>query len=186
VNIDHCNTYYKIGIHKNEYSPESLGKHRAPNQAGKTPQPVKRMSFVYSCYTNEENSGKEYLIDLNNFFFMSMKKCDMNPIGSLLLEYLKDNTEGLYKHLMKDDKNEDLVAKKITQNINQHFSGGYNLHWKDTLNHWLVDFNIIHILKHPMGYKSWSEVPMKERELCNRSHNGKDPLPDWNINQEKY
>ncbi len=112
------------------------------------------MSFVYSCDTNEENSGKEGLIDLINFFFMSMKKHEMNPIGPLLLEYLKDNTEGLCKHLMKDDKNENLVAKKITQDINQNFFGGYNLHQKDTLNHWLVDFDIIQILKHPIGYTS--------------------------------
>jgi hypothetical protein len=74
---------------------------------------------------------------------MSMKKRDMNLIGLLLLEYLKDNTEGLHKHLMKDDKNKDLVTKKITQDIDQHFSSGYNLHWKDTLNHWLVDSDII-------------------------------------------
>jgi hypothetical protein len=83
-------------------------------------------------------------------------------------------------------KNEDLVAKEITQDIKQHFYGGYNLHWRDTLNHWLMDFDIIRILKHPMGYTSLSEVPMKQRELCYRSFNGKDPLPDWKIDQEKY
>jgi hypothetical protein len=143
VNIDHCNTYYKIDIHKNEYGPESLWKCRSPNQAGRIPQPIKRMSFVYSCDTNEENAGKEGLIDLINFFFKPLKKHDIIPINPLLLEYLKNDTEGLYTHLMKDDKNEDLVAKKITQDINQHFSGGYNLHWKDTLNHWLLDFDII-------------------------------------------
>jgi hypothetical protein len=90
---------------------------------------------VYSCDTNEENAGNEGLIDLINFFFFSIKKHGMNSIGPLLLEYLEDNTEGLFKHLMKDGKTEDLVAKKITQDINQHFSGGCNLHWKDTLNH---------------------------------------------------
>ncbi len=129
VNIDHCNTYYKIGIRKNECGPKSIWKRCSPNQAGKTPQPVNRMSFVYSCDTNEENAGKEGLIDSMNFFFMPMKERDMNPIDPLLSEFLKDNTEGLYKHLMKDDKNEDLVAKNITQDIHQHFSGGYNLHW---------------------------------------------------------
>ncbi len=53
VNIDHCNTYYKIGICKNAYGPKNLWKYHSPNQAGKTPQPVNRMSFVYSCDTNE-------------------------------------------------------------------------------------------------------------------------------------
>jgi hypothetical protein len=68
MNIDHCNTYYKIGICKNEYGPKSQWKRYSPNQAGKTPQPVKRKSFVYSCNTNEENAGKEGLIDSINFF----------------------------------------------------------------------------------------------------------------------
>jgi hypothetical protein len=45
---------------------------------------------------------------------------------------------------MKDvNKSEDLVAEKITQDINQQFSGGYNIIWNDTLNHFLVDFDII-------------------------------------------
>jgi hypothetical protein len=53
--------------------------------------------------------------------FMSMKKCDNNPIGNLVLKDLKETAEGLYRHLMKGDtKNEDLVAEKITQDINQH------------------------------------------------------------------
>ncbi len=89
--IDHCNTYYMIGIRKNEHGPKSLWKQHFPNQAGKTLQPVKRMSLVYSYDTYEENAGKEGSIDLINFFFMSMKKPDMNPIGPLLLKYLKDN-----------------------------------------------------------------------------------------------
>jgi hypothetical protein len=59
-----------------------------------------------------------------------------------------------------DTKNEDLVAEKITQDINQHFSGGYNIIWNDTNNHFLVDFNIICILKDHIGYNSWSDIPM--------------------------
>jgi hypothetical protein len=44
---------------------------------------------------------------------------------------------------MKDGKHEDLVAEKITNNIDQHFSGSYTLHWNDSLNHWLVNYDII-------------------------------------------
>jgi hypothetical protein len=45
----------------------------------------------------------------------------MNQIGPPLLDYLKDSSVGLYKYLMKDGKHEDLVAEKITNNIDQHF-----------------------------------------------------------------
>jgi hypothetical protein len=118
---------------------------------------------------------------------MSMKKCDNYPIGNLVLEDLTENEEGLNRHLMKGDaKNEDSVAEKITQDINQHFSGGYNIIWNDTLNHFLVDFDIICILKNNIGYNSWSDVPMAQRELYHRGYNRKKTLPDWNVEQEVY
>ncbi len=85
-----------------------------------------------------------------------------------------------------DNKSEDLVAERITQDINQQFSGGYNIIWNDTLNHFLVDFDIIQILKNHIGYNSWSDVPMDQRELFYRSYNQKDTLPDWNIEEESY
>jgi hypothetical protein len=94
-------------------------------------------------YSND-NNNREGLVESIKFFFMSMKKCDNNPIGALILEDLKETAEGLYRHLMKgDNKSEDLVAGKIAQDINQHFSGGYNIIWNNTLNHFLVGFNII-------------------------------------------
>jgi hypothetical protein len=67
----------------------------------------------------------------------------MNPIGPLLLDYIKENSSGLYKFLMKVGKNEDLVAEKITNDIDQQFSGSYSLHWNYSLNHWLVNYDII-------------------------------------------
>jgi hypothetical protein len=109
---------------------------------------VKRLSFVYSS----ENNVREGLVESIKFFFMSMKKRDDNPIGNLVLRDLKVTAEGLYRHFMKGDtKNEDLVAEKITQDINQHFPGGYNIIWNDTLNHFLVDFNISCNLKNHIG-----------------------------------
>jgi hypothetical protein len=79
-----------------------------------------------------------------NFFFMSMKKRNDNPIGALILKDLKETAEGLYGHLMKgDNKSEDLVAEKITQDINQRFTGGYNIIWNNTINHFQVNFDII-------------------------------------------
>jgi hypothetical protein len=75
-------------------------------------------------------------------------------------------------------KNEDLVAEKITQDINQHFSGGYSIVWNDTLNHFLVDFNIIRILKNHIGYNSWSDVLMDQIEFCYRGYNQQNTLPD--------
>jgi hypothetical protein len=183
VNIDPCSTYYEIGIQKYEFGTKSKWKRRNSTDGCKQGAPVKRLSFVYS----NDNNDREGLVESIKFFFMSMKKRDNNPIGSLILKDLKETAEGLYRHLMKGgNKSEDLVAENITQDINQHFSGGYNIIWNDTLYHFLVDSNIIRILKNHIGYNSWCDVPMEQRELCYIGYNQKDTLPDWNIEQEGY
>jgi hypothetical protein len=87
--------------------------------------------------------AKTRLKDAIHFFLMVVKKQNMNLIGPLLLDYLKDSSLGLYKYLMKDGKHEDLVAEEIPNNNDQHFSGSYTLHWNDSLNHWLVNYDII-------------------------------------------
>jgi hypothetical protein len=121
INIDHCKTYYDIGICKHQFGSESLWKH-----AGETKSPVKKISFVYSYDTKiGDTAGKEELMDAIKFFFMSMKERVDNSIGPLLLDYLHEKVEKLYDYfLKKSNKNEDLATKKITRVIHQHFSGG--------------------------------------------------------------
>ncbi len=84
VNISHCKSYYEIGICMEEYGEDNLWKHHVSNDASKAGPPVKRDSFVYSCdtYDLKEETG---LKDAINFFFMVVKKRNMNPIGPLLL-----------------------------------------------------------------------------------------------------
>ncbi len=106
--------YYEIGIQKYEFGTESKWKHCNLTDGCKQGSPVKRLSFVYS---NDINN-REGLVETIKFFFMSMKTRDDNPIGAFILEDLKKTAEGLYRHLMKDDnKSENLVAEKITQDI---------------------------------------------------------------------
>ncbi len=65
---------------------------------------------------------------------------------------------------MKDKINEESVGETLTEDIHKHFRGGYNLIWSDWLNHCMVDYAIIHILKDYVEYSSWSDVPIKQRE----------------------
>ncbi len=99
---------------------------------------------MYSYDTKiRDTAGKEELMEAIKFFFMSMKECVDNPIGPLLLNHLHEKVERLYDYLVKNSKNEDLAAEKITRVIHQHFSGEYNIIWNDRLNHRLVDYDII-------------------------------------------
>jgi hypothetical protein len=92
VNIDHCYTYYEIGIQKYEFGIESKWKLCNSTDSRKKGAPVKRLSFVYSS----ENNNSEGLMESIKVFFMSMKKHDNNPIGNLVLKDLKETAEGLY------------------------------------------------------------------------------------------
>ena len=64
-----------------------------------------------------------------------MKKCDINPIGPLVIDYTKEHASSLYEYLLKKKLNEELVAKDITDDIDKHFRAGFVLHWDDRLNH---------------------------------------------------
>jgi hypothetical protein len=68
---------------------------RVSKDTSKTGPPVKSVSFVYSCDTNDLKKAKTGLMDAINLFFMVVKKQNMNPIGSFLLHYLKDSLLGL-------------------------------------------------------------------------------------------
>jgi hypothetical protein len=112
---------------------------------------------TYTCDTVNERNGKQGVIKAIKFLFMSMKKHKINPIGPFVLEYLKDHASALYKYLSKKKPNEELVAKDLTDYIDKHLSAGFVLHWDDCLNYWMVDYNIICILK---GYVDIHHGPM--------------------------
>ncbi len=76
-----------------------------------------------------------------------MKKHQSNPIGPLVLKHLKEHVEGLYTYLMRDNLSMDAVAKKITNDMDKKF-GVFIVKWNDSLNHCMVDYGIIRILRY--------------------------------------
>ncbi len=180
INIDHSSSFNDINIHKYEFGTESVWRRKEQSKT------TKRLSFVYACDTANKRNGKQGVIKTIKFLFMTMKKCEINPIGPLVLEYLKDHASALYEYLLKKKPNEELVTKDLTDDIDKHFHAGFVLHWDDCLNHWMVDYNIICILKGSVGYSSWTDVPTKQKELCYRNYNQNVTLPAWDIEQERY
>ena len=102
---------------------------------------------MYTCDTVNKRNGKQGVIEAIKFLFMSMKKHKINQIRPLVLEYLKDHALALYEYLMKKILNDELVAEDLTDDIDKHFCAGFALHWDDCLNHRMVDYDIICILK---------------------------------------
>ena len=58
IDIEHCETYYEINIHQNEFGSVSLWK-RVQKNNGKPPQNINILSFVYSCDTTDEKIEKQ-------------------------------------------------------------------------------------------------------------------------------
>jgi hypothetical protein len=133
-----------------------------------------------------EKIGKQDVSEAIKFFSMSMEKHDLNPIGPMDLEQIKNHVDGLYKGFMKDKIDKELVGETLTEETHKHFCGGYNLIWGNWLNWCMVDYDIICILKEYVGYSSWSNVPIKRRELCYQNANNKFNRPDWSVQQEKF
>ncbi len=98
----------------------------------------------------------------------------------------KQKQQSLYDYLLKKKPKEALFAKDITDDIDKHFRAGFVLHWDDCLNHWLVDCDIIRVLKGYVGYSSWTDVPTKQRGLCYKNYNQIVTLPECDIEQERY
>jgi hypothetical protein len=119
-------------------------------------------------------------------FFASMEFPRINPIGPLVIDFMKEHASSLYDYLLKKKPNEESVAEDITDDIDKHFRTGFVLHWDDRLNHWMVDYDIIRILKSYVGYSLWTDVPTKQRELCYKNYNQNMTLPEWDIEQERY
>ena len=116
---------------------------------GNQNQTIKQISFVYSCDIAKGDSiGKKGLCEAINFFFLSMKKRHSNPIGPLIVDYLKDQAQKLFQYFQKKyNNNEDSIAVKFNEDINKQYRGDYHINWKYYLNHWMVDYDIICILK---------------------------------------
>ena len=183
IDIGHCETYCEINIRQHEFGSESVWK-RVQKNNGKPPQTVKRLSFVYSCDTTEETIGKQGLNEALRFFCLSFKKRESNPVGPLILDHIKNHAEYLYKVIIRDKTTHDAYANKITDDMNKAF-GGIDVMWNDCLNHWMVDYDIIRVLKF-CGFSSWAELTTQQRELCFKDYSAKFNLPHWYIGQERY
>jgi hypothetical protein len=115
-----------------------------------------------------------------------MDKRDLNPIGPMVFEHLKNHDDGLYRYFMKDKTNKEPIGETLTEKMHKHFLCGCNLIWGDWLNLCMVDYDIICILKGYVGYSSWSDVPIKQREICYQNYNNKSIMPEWSVQQEKF
>jgi hypothetical protein len=103
-----------------------------------------------------------------------------------LLNYLKDHAEGLYRHVTERQQSSKSAEDTLTNDIDAQFQGGFTINTYARLNRFMADYDIICVLKSHVGYKSWDEVSITEREYCFKNYSPKSGLPMWNTFQENY
>ena len=87
---------------------------------------------------------------------------------------------------MNQHHNGEAIMEKITASVDSTFKNGYSLKLSTHLNQFMVNYDIIQILKTKMGYNSWTDLTEVECGFCFKNYTPKKDLPDWNIAEETF
>ncbi len=89
---------------------------------------------------------------------------------------------------MDENHNDEKALKeKITAAVDAVFKNGLNIRYHCHLNQFMVDYDIIRVLRNDMGYSAWAELTDVECVICCKKYsNKKTALPDWNIEEESF
>jgi hypothetical protein len=88
--------------------------------------------------------------------------------------------------MMNEYHGQEAGKEKMTASVDATFKNGYSLKPDTHLNQFMVDYDIICVLKEKMGFRSWSDMSELEKGFCFKNHTSNKSLPDWNIEEEKY
>ncbi len=64
---------------------------------------------------------------------------------------------------MREYHSQEACQEKMTVSVDAASNNGHSLKLNTHLNHFMVDYNIVCVLKEEMGFKSWAD--MSELEL---------------------
>jgi len=185
VDTDYSQTFDDINIRKKEFGSESEWKRTKQNKT------ISTISFVMSCATTKEKQIGQILKQSLDLLFKIMEKRNNNPIGTSIVDYLEENQSGLYKYLLKkgqqNEMSEEDAGTMLTNDTHEHFKCGYTLKFGDSLNRFMVDYDIVRILSQYIGYSSWGDMNKSNLKKCFRDYDDQFELPDWgSIQQERY
>jgi hypothetical protein len=181
--VVHCASYKDINIRKVEFGEESKWK-RVTKKYGKV-KTVPRMSFVFGSKTSEEATTLTPLRYILDKVTWCLKTCKHNPMGFLIWKYCEQNEEAICNYMMREYHSQEAGKEKMTASVDAAFKNGYSLRLNTYLNQYMVDYDIVHVLKEEMGFRSWSDMSELKLGFCFRNNTSKKNLPDWNIEEEK-
>jgi hypothetical protein len=180
----HCANYRDINIRKVEFGEESKWK-RVTQKNGQV-KTIPRLSFVFGKKTSDEGTGLEVLRNMLDKIFWCLKARKHNPMGALIWKYSEQNEQAICNFFMREYHSQEAGQEKMTATVNAAFENGYSLRLNTHLNQYMVDYDIVCVLKEEMGLKSWSDLSDLELGFSFKNHTSKKSLPDWNIEEEKF
>ena len=176
VDTNYYQTFDDINIRKKEFGSESEWKRTKQNKT------ISTISFVMSCATTKEKQIGQILKQSLDLLFKIMEKRNNNPIGPSIVDYLEENQSGLYKYLLKKGQQNEMsdedAGKMLTNDTHDHFKCGYSLKFGDSLNRFMVDYDIVRVLREYIGYSSWGDMNKKNMKKCFRDYDDQFELPD--------
>jgi hypothetical protein len=147
---------------------------------------VPRMSFVFASKTSEEATALTHLRHILDKVTWCLNAHKHNPMGFLVWKYCEENEEAICNYMMREYHSQDAGQEKMTVLVDAAFKNGYSLKLKTYLNQYMVDYDIVCVLKEEMGFRSWYDMSELELGFCFRNDTSKKNLPNWNIGEENF
>ncbi len=100
----------------------------------------------------------------------SRKARHKNSLGKILWDHCKREEDHIVKCLMNQHHDKEAIIKNLTASVDSTFKNGYSLQLSTHLKQFMVDYDIIRILKTKMRYNGWSDLFEVERGFCFKNH----------------
>ena len=150
---------------------------------------INRLSFVFSIKTSEESTGLDCIQKIMKKVAWAMKSSEHCPVGQDLFKHCAKDEQRIFDYFIKEyHGNEKSIIAKMTDSVDAAFKNSINFRLHSHLNQFMVNYDIIRVLRDDIGYSSWSDLSETERELCykNYSTTKNRKLPHWNIEEEMF
>jgi hypothetical protein len=105
------------------------------------------MSFVFSCKAKEEASSLTSLKHIIDKITWSLRAHKHKHMGTLIWKHCEKNETQICNYMMGFLHSEEASQEKIIVSVDATFKNGYSLKLSTHLNQFMVDYDIICVLK---------------------------------------
>ncbi len=117
-----------------------------------------RMFFVFGCKATEEATALNFMRHILDKVTWSLKTRKHNPMGALIGKYCDQNEVAICNYMMNEYHSQEAGQEMMTASVDAAFKNCYSLKLNTYSNQFMVDYDIICVLKKEMGFGRWSNI----------------------------